>query len=152
MKKYFFILLALAVFGFLAFQIKQGIGPLYSVDKPSVVVGKHIFKVEIADELLEHRLGLSGRELLESNHGMLFVFPDKQVRSFWMKNMEFPIDIVWIEDDQVVKIDRDLPPEGAVPAKHYTSGIPVNYVLEINAGAAARYGVAAGDKVIFNLK
>jgi hypothetical protein len=110
--------------------------------------GNHI-EVEIADTSEKAMLGLSHRSKLPDRQGMFFMFPDKADRTFWMKDMSFDLDIIWIDDDRVVKIDRYAKAEGAFPSRVYSSVIPVNRVLEINAGLSDRWGIRAGDPVRF---
>lgn len=64
-----------------------------------------------------------------------------------MRLMHFPLDIIWITDGKIVKIDKNLPPEGTEPKEHYSSGQPVNYVLELNAGFTLDNMIQIGDKV-----
>lgn len=117
---------------------------------PSVMINGKEISVEIVDTPLSRQQGLSDRENLDVGSGMLFIFGDKQPRSFWMKNMNFPIDIIWIDDDKVVKIDENLTPEGETPENHYNSKAPVNYVLEVNAGFSAQNNINIGDSVKIN--
>ncbi len=145
-KSLFFILPALVfVGGFLFWHYHQIVPSTASFSGQTVVVGKKVFTVDIAADFDHWRQGLSDRPSLKEGSGMLFVFPDKQVRWFWMKNMHFPLDIIWIKDDQVVHISRNLPPEGEKPKNTYSSLLPVNYVLEINAGEGSK--IKVGDTV-----
>jgi hypothetical protein len=112
--------------------------------------GNKIF-VEIADTMEKQTQGLSGRPDLAFNEGMLFVFPEKQIRHFWMKNMNFSLDIIWLDEEKIINISHKLPPEGENPAKTYSSVLPVNRVLEINAGLADRCQIKVGDTVKINL-
>ena len=116
-----------------------------------VVINNKIIKIEIADDPEEWRRGLSYRENLCDNCGMLFVYPDKKVRSFWMKDMNFPIDIIWIDDNEIVKIDKDLKPEGKFPKNHYSSDNPVDYVLEVNANYTEKNNINVNDRVEINI-
>lgn len=124
---------------------------------PAAVVrigGAASYEVDVAAAPAERRQGLSGRPYLAADAGMLFVFDDAQVRNFWMKEMRFPLDIIWI-DGQCRLIgwaaDVPTPPPGggddAIPRVQSPS--PARYVLEVNAGEAARAGMAAGDLVEF---
>ena len=106
---------------------------------------------ELASSPTEQAQGLSGRISLNPNAGMLFVFPDDRQPLFWMKDMNFPLDIVWIKDNKIIKIDKNLPPEGKRPAKTYTSGTPVNYVLEFNAGFCDQNNIKVGDEIKYHL-
>ena len=151
MKKAFAIIIILAVSIILGKELLDHTVISRSMPEPNVVINKTAFTVEVANEPLEQIKGLSGHAPLQDNQAMLFIFPKKQTRNFWMKNMLFPIDILWIEDNQIVKIDKALPPEGETPEKSYSSITPVNYVLEINAGLSDKYNLRAGDKVKINL-
>ncbi len=110
-------------------------------------VGGARFKIEIADNSLEQARGLSGRESLAEDAGMLFVFGEKSARSFWMAGMQFPLDIIWISGDRVVGISKNLPPATAENVQIYNSPEPVDRVLEINAGLADQLGINVGDLV-----
>ncbi len=119
-------------------------------NKSHVFINDQKIKVDIADESSEYIKGLSGREVLDKNRGMLFIFSDYSQHSFWMKDMLFPIDIIWIKDNKIVKIDKNIP----IPNKKleaYLSPEEVNYVLEVNAGYCDKYGIEVGDSVGFKL-
>jgi len=107
--------------------------------------------VEVADNQAEIIRGLSNREKIDDNEGMLFVFPDSKIRDFWMREMKFNLDIIWINNDQVVKMDKNLPAEGKYPEKSYSSIIPVNRVLELKAGWADKNNLQIGDKINYSL-
>lgn len=94
--------------------------------------------------------GLSNRENLCAGCGMLFIFPDRQKREFVMRNMKFPLDIVFIDNNKIINIASDLPPEGANPVNVYTSAAAANYVLELPAGFCRKNGVVAGDIIKIN--
>ena len=151
MKKIILILFAILAIFLIGMGIKQSIDINKSLGSGTVVINDKKIKVEIADEFLEVKQGLSDREKLADKKGMLFVFEDKNERIFWMKNMHFPLDIIWIEDEKIVGIEKNLPPEGENPKKQYYSKIPVNYVLEVNAGFTDKNNIKVGDKVIFDL-
>jgi uncharacterized membrane protein (UPF0127 family) len=144
--------------GFLLLQFKGNITPSSSIQSPHVIINNHVIAVEIADEFNEWQQGLSDRKILAENEGMLFVFPDKQVRCFWMKNMNFALDIIWLDDNlpaqtgKIIKIDKDAQPEGEKPSRRYSSMVPINYVLEVNAGWCDKYNIKVGNEVKFNLE
>ena len=104
--------------------------------------------IEIADKPEEHYRGLSNRPSLCKNCGLLFIFPNKQARQFVMRNMLFPLDIIFINDNQIVKIFKNLPPEGSQPKNIYSSFSAVDKVLEINGGQADDWGLIIGDQII----
>ena len=114
-----------------------------------VIINKTIVKVELADTPIKQYQGLSGRQSLCSNCGMLFVFSQKTPRDFVMRRMNFPLDILWISGSKIVKINKHLPPEGINYKKIYSSGASVDYVLEVNAGFAAQHKITVGDKINF---
>ena len=114
-----------------------------------IIIDGRTISVEIADTPALQEQGLSDRKSLPADRGMLFIFPDKQIRTFWMRRMHFPLDIIWIDDRTIAGVEKNLPPEGDLPLKYYSSGRAVNYVLELNAGLADKYGMKKGDKVIF---
>ena len=103
-------------------------------------------EVEIADTPELQVQGLSGRKSLSENKGMLFVYEKPAMPGFWMKDMRFPIDIIWLgEDIRVAGIEAHVPPE-TYPAVFYSPS-PVRYVLEVNAGWAERNGITSGSKI-----
>ena len=108
--------------------------------------------MDLADTPEKRFQGLSGRPILEDGTGMLFVFQRESRHTFWMKDMRFPLDMVWINADcAVVDITADVPrpppgqDDGALPT--YSPSAPAIYVLEINAGTAAATGLQTGDLV-----
>jgi len=117
-----------------------------------VIIDEQLINIEIADEVEEHWQGLSDRKSMSANNGMLFKFPNYQIRTFVMRNMHFPLDIIFIKDNKIVKIYERLEPEGVNPVKRYTSPIPMNYVLEVNGGYCDAFGIKEGDQVKINLE
>ncbi len=123
-------------------------------ERSSVVVGEAAFQVELAVTPAERQQGLSGRERLASQEGMLFVYGEPRVLSFWMREMLLPLDFVWIGPEcTVVDITPEvpIPPPGAALGglPTYSPSSPASYNLEIGAGEAARAGLAPGDPVRF---
>lgn len=121
---------------------------------PSVMIGDAVFAAELAITPAERVKGLSGRESLEPRTGMLFIFEDREASSFWMREMLFPLDFVWISEDcHVVEITSDVPfPEpdtetSSLPT--YSPSVPAAYNFEINAGEANELGIGVGDAVRF---
>lgn len=117
-----------------------------------VKIGEAEFRAQVADTPAEREIGLSRHKSLEEDEGMLFVFEKENVRpSFWMKGMAFALDIIWIDDGQVVQITVNTPvpeaetPEAQIPL--YLPNEPVDYVLELNAGATEKNNIKVGDKV-----
>jgi uncharacterized membrane protein (UPF0127 family) len=112
------------------------------------------FLVEMVSSPQDLQQGLSGRESLLPRQGMLFVFPSLGKQSMWMPNMNFPLDIVWVDEDKViVKIEKNVNPcVGNHNCKSYVSGFPVLYAVELNAGDATRIGLQVGLKLAFIAK
>lgn len=111
-----------------------------------VVIGGHQVEVEKVSGLAAER-GLSNRRSLGEDQGMLFVFDGYVTPSFWMKEMNFPLDIVWIKDGTVTGLEKNLPPEGERPQKIYRSLTLINYALEVNAGWTDKNNIKIGDQV-----
>lgn len=106
----------------------------------------------IADTSLKRSRGLSGITKLTPNEGMLFVFDEKNEGVFfWMKNMIIPIDIIWIKDEKIIQIDKNVaPPEKGTPDEglaQYTSSEIPDFVLEVNAGFSDANNISVGDLV-----
>jgi uncharacterized membrane protein (UPF0127 family) len=126
--------------------------PVYS--GPAVRIRDSVFPVELAIESSDRRQGLSDRPSLDQGTGMLFIFEEAQSLNFWMRNMQFPLDMIWIDAEcRLVDIFRHVPvpPPGIDDSDlpRYGPGADVRFVLEINAGESVRAGLNAGDGVEF---
>jgi uncharacterized membrane protein (UPF0127 family) len=112
------------------------------------------FDVEVADDPAERVRGLSGREVLPDNSGMLFVWDAQEVHTLWMKDMLIPLDMVWLDSAKtVVSIDENVPVQPGAPDSElvrYHPAAPALYAIEINAGAAARFAIEPGDTLVFD--
>lgn len=108
------------------------------------------FQLEIADSAREKYKGLSNRNYLCGNCAMLFVFEDSKTRSFVMREMMMPIDILFIDNNVITDIYRNLEPEGKEYDNYYRSSQAVDMVLEINANYSDRYDIKVGDRVKIN--
>ncbi len=107
-----------------------------------------VFSVEVAKEKAERVKGLSGREALLKGEGMLFVFEVSDRHGFWMKDMKFPLDIIWIDDNKrVVHIEESVDPN-TYPKTFYPEQ-DSRYVLEIGAGLSAINDIKVGQYVSF---
>lgn len=108
-----------------------------------VVLGEETFTLEVADSSAKQQRGLSGRTGLATSTGMLFVFDAPGRYSFWMKDMLFPIDIIWLRDDWcLVHIVSDISPDTYPDT--FAPPVPATYVVELAAGEATRLGLRAG--------
>lgn len=108
-------------------------------------------QVEVVKKTKDLEQGLSGRESLDENNGMLFILPERKIAPFWMKDMKFSIDIIWIDNEAVVYIveDAKIPISSSIPT--YTPDKPATHVLEVNAGFAKKYNVKIGGKVTLSI-
>jgi uncharacterized membrane protein (UPF0127 family) len=103
--------------------------------------------VEVANDEPARERGLMFRKSMPTDHGMLFIFPDELPRSFWMKNTYLPLDIIFINSThQVVGVVHHAEPLTMTPRSIPT---PAQYVLEVNAGFAKRFGVDPDTAVTF---
>ncbi|MBR4159390.1 MAG: DUF192 domain-containing protein [Spirochaetia bacterium] len=102
--------------------------------------------VETADTLESQEKGLMGRESMDEDHGMLFVYERDAKKSFWMKNTKIPLSIAYIAADGTIREIYDMEP---LSTRTVDSRYSVRYALEVNQGAFERHGIKAGDKVEF---
>lgn len=116
--------------------------------EPWVEVAGERYFVEIAADDATRTRGLMFRDELAANRGMLFIFEREAPRSFWMRNTRIPLDIIYLDRDmRVVSIAANTPPCRSRQCPSYPSTGPAMYVLEINAGHAARLGLQRGDQL-----
>lgn len=108
-----------------------------------------VIKVETVDTPALRQRGLSGRKKMAEDAGMLFIFERAEYHSFWMKDMHFPLDLIWIFNGEVVDIKANVPPPAGpvLELVRYRPAVPANYVLEVNAGVAEKCGLKVGDKI-----
>ncbi len=112
----------------------------------TVTVGTTTFAVEVVNTEALRELGLGDRASLPAGHGMLFVFDSPNAAGIWMKDMQFPLDILWArEDGTITTIERNVA-TSTYPEAFYPKTPDAKYVLEVNANAAA--GIAEGNKLV----
>ena len=101
--------------------------------------------IQIAKTEFDRQLGLMYRKSMDENQGMLFIFPDVQTRSFWMRNTEIPLDMIFIDVNKtILNIAKNTTPYADIS---YTSNGPAKYVLEVKGGFADRHNISEGDKL-----
>ena len=116
----------------------------------TVTIGGHELTVSVADTDEARQQGLSGRRSLTANEGMLFVYSQSGQYPFWMKGMEFPLDFIWINQNQVIGTFANVPLEPGVADSALHTYMPegmFDSVLEVNANWAADNGIKVGDRV-----
>ncbi len=104
-------------------------------------------EIEIADSEYETQTGLMYRETMDPDQAMLFIFPTEKIHSFYMKNTLIPLDLLFIRGDQkIVTIAENAVPldDSVIPSR-----VPVQYVLEVNAGRVEAWNVKSGDSISF---
>ncbi len=112
----------------------------------NITTPKGTLVAEVVNTKSSRMLGLSGRSKMLDGEGMLFIFETPGKYGFWMKDMTFPLDILWInQNGVVVAIERALTPE--TYPKTYINGADATYVLEVNAGQSEKHGLYLGSKV-----
>jgi uncharacterized membrane protein (UPF0127 family) len=107
--------------------------------------GAHRFSVEVARNDADRAQGLMFRRSMPPDQGMLFDFGQAQPVTMWMKNTYIPLDMLFIRGDGTIA--RIAPDAEPLSTRTIPAGEPVPFVLELNAGTAARLGIAAGDRV-----
>lgn len=117
---------------------------------PIVEIGQTQIPVELATSSEAIQKGLSGRPSLDKDKGLLFIFSKPYKYRFWMPDMNFPIDIIWINNGKIVEISKSVTNKFD-PAKpvFYAPQEPAQYVLEVNAGFSDQKGFSVGDSVLF---
>lgn len=109
-------------------------------------IGPATIRVEVADDAVERQRGLSGRKSLKPDEGLLFIFEEPGIYPFWMKEMNFPIDIIWIKDSWLVAdTDKNIRPESF--PRLFQSRSPIKYVLEVAAGFVEKNNIRIGEGV-----
>ena len=120
-----------------------------STHSPWVELAGHRYLIEIADDDAERARGLMFRDSMEPDHGMLFIHDLQEPQAYWMKNTKIALDILYFDHTRkLVSQQRDVPPcslGDACPS--YPSNAPARYVLELNAGEAARLKLEDGAQM-----
>jgi hypothetical protein len=114
--------------------------------KPCTNVGDKCYELERVESSEDRRQGLSGRRSLASDEGMLFVFDSPGKQCMWMRGMNFPLDIIWLNNKgRVVDTKKNIPPESY--PDNFCSKKDALYVIELNAGEIAESNLQAGGFV-----
>ena len=117
------------------------------VPKRSVVVqvGDLVVRAEVARTVDEQVRGLAGHASLGPTDGMLFPYDPPAEPTFWMRGVDFPIDLIWIREERVTGVEEDMPADGGV--RRYRAPSAVDAVLEVQSGFVREHGILLGDTV-----
>jgi len=122
-----------------------GPAPQTGLNVVQMKIGSRDFSLEVADNDKSREIGLMYRDSMADDHGMIFVFPDEEVRQFYMANTRIPLDIAFIDaGGTVVSVKSMLP----LDLRITSSDKAAKYAVEMNGGAAAAIGVKEGDRVV----
>lgn len=157
-KSVFFPLIAVAAFIVLVGLLSQGkLNPLFNKVAPTQISSSKIIKidnteikVEVARSNEERSIGLSNRTELNDKAGMVFVFNKDSKPVFWMKDTKIALDIIWINDNRIVGIDKNVQPEIGVSdnkLKRYSAPSIIDYVLELNGGFCDKNDIKVGQNL-----
>jgi len=124
---------------------KEGELAIYKAETDSILTQLNI---EIADSEYETQTGLMYRDAMEENQGMLFIFPEEAMHSFYMKNTKMSLDIVFIAAD--LKIASFQENTNPFDETGLSSQVPVQYVLELNAGLIEKWSLKVGDSIAYS--
>lgn len=129
-----------------AAQVVPAEMPVPYDDRYRMYVGEEELFVSLAANEAQRRQGLSNTQPLRDREGKFFVFPQSDRYGFWMKDMNYAIDIIWFDaQGYVVHIEREVSPD-SYPESFYPE-VPARYVLEIAAGYSDYYGIALGQRM-----
>jgi len=118
-----------------------------------VRVGDHSMRMIVSDTFAHNIKGLSGRKNLGEFDGMVFYFGERSQHTMVMRDMLFPLDIVWVDRGVVVDMAQHLAPESGRPEAEltpYFARLPSTMVLELPAGKVSDYGIKIGDEVVIS--
>jgi uncharacterized membrane protein (UPF0127 family) len=144
MKKISIIFVVALLIGTLYYYFRHPVGE-------KAVINGHTIQLELAITEAEKEKGLGYRDTLAPNHGMLFVYQQKDRYGFWMKGMRFPLDYIWIDGNIIVDLSPNIPApmNDTVQPVSLSPKAPVDKVLEVNAGTIQSLGIKIGDLAQF---
>jgi uncharacterized membrane protein (UPF0127 family) len=151
------IVLGRTVLGFVIFFVMLFVVPIYNefkdnnfvlalVSQKDAVIGETAIKIEIADSKKERITGLSGKPYLEDYTGLLFIFDEPDFHGIWMKDMNFPIDIVWLDSSlQIIDFKENASPSSY--PETYKPNKKALYVLEVPKNFISQNYLKIGDQM-----
>ncbi len=147
-KKYGFVIFGLVVLICILLILNFSKATKYPISQ--VCIDTSCFQVEVADTFFTQEKGLMNREKLSQDQGMLFIFKNPDIYTFWMKNTLIPLDIIWIDQNQkIVDITKNATACNTETCPEFKSSQHVKYVLEINAGISQEKKFQTGQMVEF---
>jgi uncharacterized protein len=144
------VLIAAAVIGGVWFWGRMS-RPNSQLPEKQISIDGHTFTAEVASTMMQQATGLSFRKSIASDHGMLFVFNSPSIQNFWMKDMNFSIDMIWISGNKIVGFAQDAAPQPGDPLwklKIYSSPDGTDKVLEVTSGTVTKDNIKVGDTVL----
>jgi uncharacterized membrane protein (UPF0127 family) len=133
---------------FLIFTLLLLTGCQRNLVKQEVCFQDHCFNVEVAETKKQQTQGLMNKEALEENEGMLFEYAEEGEHNIWMKNMRFPIDIIWLDENKkVIYLQENAQPCSESFCQIYKANKLSKYVIELPAGTADKINLQIGDSV-----
>jgi uncharacterized protein len=118
--------------------------------KPKITINGYPIYLELAITPDQITQGLSYRKKLDQNTGMLFVFGNSDFRPFWMKEMKFPLDFIWLDGNKIVDLSKNIPILTDNAWTVVRPNYPVNRVLELNAGTIDKLHITTESSVLYN--
>jgi uncharacterized membrane protein (UPF0127 family) len=118
-------------------------------DESCTQLGDKCYQLETVRDSQSRQQGLSGREYLAQNAGMLFVFDEPANYCMWMKDMKFPLDFIWLDDSSIViDAEKSISPHSF--PNSFCPNSEAGYVIELNSGEIDRANIKIGDKIMIN--
>ncbi|MFC1732706.1 DUF192 domain-containing protein [candidate division KSB1 bacterium] len=143
-----FVLILVVFSGTSFVPTRESVNTIFETPLQTISFGSAVIDIAIADSQRTRRQGLSHLPALPPEHGLFFVFIDSDTHGIWMKDMEFPIDIIWLDEHlRVVDIHQSVSPDTYPTSFH--PQVPARFALEVEAGFSVKYDVKVGSKCIF---
>jgi len=120
--------------------------------KAEIIINNAVFDVNLSIFNYEKVKGLGKISSIDDNQGMLFYYLNSSVREFWMKDMQFPIDVLWIKDNKIVNISENVPIHINGEITRMNSLYEVDRVLELKANSVSKNNIKIGDEIIIKYK
>jgi uncharacterized membrane protein (UPF0127 family) len=117
------------------------------IGKKYIKINDSIVYIEVADTNEKRSKGLGYRDSLPQDNGMLFTFDEARPWPFWMQGMRFPLDYIWIREEKVVDLSKNVPTQTEQNPVYVTPKENITSVLEVNAGWIDKNNIKIGDKV-----